>query len=197
MKMARAEKLLANSWWSRRRVLALARRLLGYIEINGKPDFLEVGCGNGVVSRYLTQKYDGSVTGVDVDPEQIALARRDTGDLPNIRFLEADATSLPFNDGSFDVVLSFGVLHHIPNWLEALKEIKRVLKIGGYFVYADIIYSGWLTKMDSSSKYGLGLVTLDLDRLSSFISKNGFTTIYSSVERALIGRNYEAVYRRN
>jgi SAM-dependent methyltransferase len=197
MKMLKIEKLLVNSRWSRKRVLKLAKKLLDFVETGSETDFLEVGCGNGEVVRYLDRNYCGSVTGVDVDPEQIAIARKGADNTPNIRFFEADATRLPFEDGSFDVVLSFGVLHHIDNWLGALKEIKRVLRGGGYFVYADLIYPEAITRMDSSSEYGFGLVTINVDELSSFIRQSGFSTIHSELTKSFVCRNYEAVYRRD
>ena len=196
MKMLKIEKFFVNNLQSKKRALALTRKLLGYVELNGKQDLLEVGCGNGVVSKYIAKNYGSSIVGIDVDPEQIELARKDTVGMPNIRFLEADATSLPFENDSFDIVLSFGVMHHIYNWLDALKEIGRVLRAKGYFVYADLIYPGWITRMDRSSKISFGLVTVGLEDLNSFIKQNGFATIHYGLTNRLICRNYEAVYRR-
>ncbi len=195
MKMLKLEKLL-NNMQSKKGAINLTRKLLGFVELNGKQDFLEVGCGNGVVSRYLAKNYGSNIVGIDVDTEQIGLASEDIGEIPNLRFLEADATKLSFEDNSFDIVLSFGVLHHIYNWLDALREIERVLKSGGYFVYADLIYPSWVTRMDRSSRISFGLVTIGLEDLNSFIKQNGFTTIYSKMAKRLICQNYEAVYRR-
>ena len=197
MKMLNLERFFVNNLQSKKRVLDLTRKLLGFTELNGKQDLLEVGCGNGVVSRYLAEEYAGEVTGIDVDPEQIKLARKNTVGMPNIRFLETDAIKLPFEDNSFSIVLSFGVLHHIHNWLDVLKEIKRILKPDGYFIYADIIYPERVTRMDRSSKMSFGLVTIDIDELNSFLEKFGFTTIYSEMKNRLVCRSYEAVYRRN
>ncbi len=196
MKMLKLEKLLVNSRWGRKRVLALAKKLLGYIETGDETDFLEVGCGNGEVARYIARTYRGSVTGVDVDPEQVRIARENDDGIPHLKFMEADSTSLPFEDDSFDVVLSFGVLHHIRNWQDALKEIKRVLRGGGYFVYADLIYPEAITKMDSSSGYSFGLAKVDVDEVDTFMEKNGFIKIHSSMEKSFVIKNYEAVYKR-
>ena len=197
MKMGRIEKFLVNSSWSKKRVLGLTKELLGYAELNGKQDLLEVGCGNGVVSRYLADKYQADVVGIDIDPEQIALASKGIGYVGSIRCLAAEATRLPFEAGSFDVVLSFGVMHHIDNWLAALGEVKRVLRPGGYFIYADILYPGWMARLDRLSGHGFGLVTVGLDGVDSFIRQNGFSTIYARLKRAIIHQNYEAVYRRS
>jgi len=196
MKMRRIEKFFVNRVQSKKRVLDLTQKLLGFVELDGKKDFLEVGCGNGVVSRYLAKRFHFNVVGIDIDREQIELAQKDIGGIPNIRFLEADATNLPFADSSFDIVLSIGVMHHIANWLDALKEIKRVLRAKGYFIYADLIYPELITKLDRSSRYSFGLVTVRINDLNSFIEKNGFTALHSKITKAFVCRNYEAVYRR-
>ena len=194
MKMLRLEKLLVNSSWSKKRVTRLAQELLAFVDLDGETEYLEVGCGSGEVARYIARNYFGSVVGIDIDPEQIEIARKNAGDTANVRFLEIDSTDLPFKDGSFDVVVSFGVLHHVYNWLDALKEIKRVLKTGGYFVYADLIYPERITEMDRSSKMSFGLAAIDIDEVNSFLEKNGFTTIHSKLTKKLVYQDYEAVY---
>jgi SAM-dependent methyltransferase len=197
MKMLRLEKLLVNSRWSKKRVTRLAQELLAFVDLEGETEYLEVGCGSGEVVKYIAQNYRGSVVGIDIDPEQIEIARKNAGDTANVRFLEIDSTDLPFKDGSFGVVVSFGVLHHIYNWLDALKEIKRVLKTGGYFVYADLIYPERITEMDRLSKLSFGLATIDIDEVNSFLEKNGFTTIHSKLTNKLVYQDYEAVYRKS
>ncbi len=197
MKMLGIEKFLLNRLQSKKGAIDLTEKLLDFVELNGKQDFLEVGCGNGVVTKYLAEEYGGEVTGIDIDPQQIELARKEAGDMQNISYLEADTTKLPFKNREFDIVLSFGVLHHIENWLDALREVRRVLKPGGYFLYADIIYQESITSMDRSSSMSFGLVTIDIDELNSFMEKFGFTTIHSQWKNRLVCKNYEAVYRRN
>ena len=197
MKMLGIEKFLLNRLQSKKGATDLTENLLDFVELNGKQDFLEVGCGNGVVTKYLAEEYGGEVTGIDIDPQQIELARKEAGDMQNISYLEADTTKLPFKNREFDIVLSFGVLHHIENWLDALREVRRVLKPGGYFLYADIIYQERITSMDRSSSMSFGLVTIDIDELNSFMEKFGFTTIHSQWKNRLVCKNYEAVYRRN
>ncbi|MCJ7769456.1 MAG: methyltransferase domain-containing protein [Dehalococcoidales bacterium] len=196
MKMLDIEKFL-NRIQSKKGAMDLTKKLLDFVELNGQNDFLDLGCGSGIVTRYLAKEYGGSVTGIDIDPQQIELAKKDASGINNIRYYGADATNLPFSDRAFDIVLSFGVLHHIENWLDALKEIRRVLKNGGYFLYADIIYPEKITSMDRSSSMSFGLVTIDIDELNSFLEKFGFTTIHSQRKKRLVCKNYEAVYRRN
>jgi ubiquinone/menaquinone biosynthesis C-methylase UbiE len=196
MKMGGLEKLLSNNSWSKKRGLMLAKKLLDLVEFDDRTDFLEIGCGIGEVSKYIAKNYIGSVIATDIDPEQIAIARRGSGNIANLTFQEADAIDLPFDDESFDVVLSFGVLHHVDKWQTALTEVKRVLRPGGYFIFAEVIYPKTVTDMDKSSEHGFGLASVDVDKVNSFFKKNGFTEIHSLLEKTLVCHNYEAVYRR-
>ena len=92
-------------------------------------DALEIGCGSGYGASLLDQLQPKSYIGLDVMTEQVELARRN---YPRFEFLIQDAEDLSqFADGSKDVVIIFGVLHHIPNWRKAIDEITRVLKPNG------------------------------------------------------------------
>jgi len=178
------------------RIISVAEKLLSFIDMKGKQKYLEIGCGDGAVSRHVFKKYDLNVTGTDLDSEMISLAKRDAGNIKNIKFLTASATNLPFNDENFDIVLSFQVLHHISNWLDALKEMKRVLKSKGYLVFYDILFPKVLAKIGKSFKHSYGVVTFY--DLNSFIEKSKFSTIYSSpIKKDIFGNSYKAVYQKS
>ena len=91
---------------------------------------LDVGCGSGRWSRYLA-----NVAGcVDaVDPSQAVLvAAGATAAIPNVRVIQASVSSLPYADGSFDLVASVGVLHHVPDTLDAIKRLACLVRPGGW-----------------------------------------------------------------
>src|SRR5581483_5689823 len=92
---------------------------------------LEIGVGMG--ADYLEWlKAGAEATGVDFSPASIERARRRceaAGLKPNLRV--ADAEHLPFPDNSFDVVYSYGVMHHSPDTPQCVREALRVLKPGG------------------------------------------------------------------
>jgi len=91
---------------------------------------LEIGCGSGYGAKLLATIKPASYVGIDLMPEMIARTRGI--DLPNTEFMVMDATNLSdFEDGSFDYVVVFGILHHIPEWKKVLSEIYRVLAPGG------------------------------------------------------------------
>ena len=99
-------------------------------EISGKK-LLDIGCGNGFVTC-LYARAGADVVSVDITETAVELtkARLEIEGL-NADVRQADAESLPFDDEHFDVVVSFGVLHHTPNTVKAVGEAYRVLKPGG------------------------------------------------------------------
>ncbi|MCE9645972.1 MAG: class I SAM-dependent methyltransferase [Chloroflexi bacterium] len=98
------------------------------LDLQGK-DVLEIGCGSGYGAYLLNQLQPKSYVGLDLMSEQVELARRK---YPGFQFLIQDAEDLSqFADGSKDVVVIFGVLHHIPDWRKTIDEIIRVLKPEG------------------------------------------------------------------
>lgn len=92
---------------------------------------LEVGCGAGTDSLQWVRG-GARHTGLDLSLQSIRMARRHLA-VRNLtgRFCEGDAERLPFPDNTFDVVYSWGVIHHTPNMPAAIAEIHRVLRPGG------------------------------------------------------------------
>jgi len=111
---------------------------------------LEIGIGIGVdFSNWLTHK--ASATGVDITSAAVELTRKhlDLQRLPRsaYRLSQTDAENLPFQESSFDIVYSWGVLHHTPRTELAFKEVFRVLSPGGTLkamVYHVPSWTGWL-----------------------------------------------------
>jgi len=102
---------------------------------------LEVGCGRGIALPVLARRLrPEALVGVDVEPSLIELARRRvvrTGTRAVVHV--ADVRDLPFDDGTFDLVIDFGTCYHVSGGnsgrLTALNEISRVLRAGGLFVH--------------------------------------------------------------
>jgi arsenite methyltransferase len=105
-------------------------------------DVLDVGCGAGMDSLVAAQMVGatGSVTGIDMTPEMVAKARGSIAEmgLGNVTVVEGSAEHLPFDDASFDVVISNGVIDLVPDKDAVFSEITRVLRPGGRIQLADV-----------------------------------------------------------
>lgn len=95
--------------------------------ISMSENLLEVGCGTGLFLKNFPK-----ATGIDFSNCMIKIAKS-----KGLRVSFADATSLPFNDDSFDFVYSFKVFAHVPNCEKMLSEMARVAKKGIVFDFYD------------------------------------------------------------
>ena len=93
---------------------------------------LDAGCGTGYGSAELTQSA-AEVTGVDVAADAIEYARANYP-IAGLRFIESSCSALPFPPESFDVLVAFEVIEHIPNFRAFLDESARVLTAEGLFI---------------------------------------------------------------
>lgn len=89
---------------------------------------LVVGCGKGIEAAVLSDALSAQVTGIDIETNFDEVATK----FADLR--QGDATRMEFPDGHFDAVYSFHALEHIPDYKQALKEIKRVLRPGGVWL---------------------------------------------------------------
>ena len=94
---------------------------------------LDLACGEGYGSALLARHAD-SVTGVDVAQQAIDHAKRAYGKLRNAQFAVGSAVSIPAEDASFDVAVSFETLEHIHEQEQFLAELQRVLKPDGVLI---------------------------------------------------------------
>ena len=108
--------------------------------LTGVERVLDLGSGPGHTALALATSA-AHVTGVDVTPEMVVLARdlaRQRG-VTNVRFEEADVAALPFAGSSFDVVASRFAGHHLADPVRALLEARRVLRTGGRILFVDTV----------------------------------------------------------
>lgn len=105
---------------------------------------LELGCGKAEKTRAIAQEGQvASITALEVDEIQHA-KNLQIADLPNVSFRLGGAQAIPAADASFDIVLMFKSLHHVPmdQMDQALAEIRRVLKPGGLAYLSEPVYAG-------------------------------------------------------
>jgi ubiquinone/menaquinone biosynthesis C-methylase UbiE len=106
----------------------IVARLLG----DGPGELLDVGCGGGAHAAAFAER-GWSVTGVDVSPAQLELARR-----RGVEVHEADAAELPFEDESFDAAVSMFTHTDVEDFAAMVLETARVVRPGGPFVYLGV-----------------------------------------------------------
>jgi arsenite methyltransferase len=103
---------------------------------------LDLGSGAGTDSLVASQMVgpEGRVTGIDMTPQMLAKARTAAAEMgaDNVEFVESEAERLPFEDASFDVVVSNGVIDLIPDKDAVFSELHRVLVPGGRLQIADV-----------------------------------------------------------
>lgn len=146
MLMNRVETLLVNSpprrWLQRFYEIRVLLRFGGRLLPGARA--LEIGCGSGYGSQLVLERFGAaSVDAVDLDPAMIKRAARRLaryGD--RVRLAQGSASdlrsALNAGDDDYDAVFDFGVIHHIPNWREAIAEVSRVLAPGGRFYFEEV-----------------------------------------------------------
>src|SRR5688572_1651117 len=113
------------------------------LQLGGRADgarALEVGCGQGLGITLLLERFGvRSVDAFDLDPKMVALAEARHATDERVRVWVGDVEHVPAEDGAYDAVFDFGIVHHVPDWRAALREIRRVLRPGGTFYAEEVL----------------------------------------------------------
>lgn len=120
---------------------AFRQTTLQYAGVKPGERVLDVGCGTGVLTRLAAEAVGSVAIGIDPAQKMIAIARKNASLLGSrAKFRIAVIEDLPFEDNTFDCVLSSLMIHHLPLDLKlrGLVEIYRVLKPGGRLLVVDI-----------------------------------------------------------
>jgi arsenite methyltransferase len=114
--------------------------LLRYLPLKPAVNVLDVGCGTGFPTLELAQRLgpNASVTGIDPWAAAIARARRKANiwRVDNVKFVNGDATAMPFPDGSFDLIVSNLGLNNFADPAASLAECRRVARSGAHIALA-------------------------------------------------------------
>lgn len=164
-------------------------QMLTELEREPFEDVLDVGCGTGAVIELLHSAYPSArCTGVDLTPDMIAVAQAKA--LPNCSFVVGDAEDLPFEDGSFDAVLTSNSFHHYPHPERFFSEAYRVLKPNGRLILRDYTSNNfvvWLMnaiEMPLANLFGHGDVRiLKVAEFREMAQHAGFTVLTMEAQK--------------
>ena len=118
-------------YWHRRRFEEISKLIEPV-----KGTVLDIGCADGMFSKVILDKSKAQkLVGIDVLKTSIAWANKHWAKGGKMKFMVKDAHKLDFASSSFDAVVALEVLEHVHKPLEVLKEVKRVLKKGGYGIF--------------------------------------------------------------
>lgn len=115
--------------------MAFKRRAWTIFEWLGPTDgqtLLDCGCGRGFYLKMLRHLGTARLFGIDLELPYLLKARRNTAHMPGILVNNASVYELPFPDATFDAVILSEILEHVERDVDALREVRRVLKPGGF-----------------------------------------------------------------
>jgi len=163
-------------------------RLIGLLNIEEteKPKILEVGCSTGYITRYVAQKFDCTIIGVDLSTLLLNIAEEESRkiNLNNVIFKYANVESLPFPDNTFDIVYGEAITALVADPLKVLREYKRVLKPGGKVATLDLFGKESLsdklveeTNEIMSNVLGTVIEIRSLQEWKQIFEKSGFSRV--------------------
>ncbi|WP_020658637.1 class I SAM-dependent methyltransferase [Amycolatopsis benzoatilytica] len=162
-------------------------RLREAADVRPTDHILDIGCGAGQTTRAAARRaVRGSALGVDISAEMIARARVASRDVPNVRFVEADAQNFPFPTGTFTLGLSrFGTMF-FADPAEAFAGIARALRPGArlvQLVWQDRSHQEWARVIheaitpDSVPAAGAAFSLSDPAVVRDFLARSGFSGV--------------------
>jgi ubiquinone/menaquinone biosynthesis C-methylase UbiE len=155
-------------------------QLLELAHLGPGESVLDIGCGTGTLAIAAKRVVGGSgeVHAIDASPEMIARARRKAKrSRMDVAFEMAQAQSLPFPDGRFDLVLSTVMLHHLPRAgrAQAVRDVRRVLKPGGRLLAVDFVRRSGKGLLAHFHRHG----RVDPRDLIALVTEAGLTVVES------------------
>lgn len=153
------------------------------LELDGDSSLLDVGCGSGGPALRLAEMTGARVVGIDLLEEGIVTATRlaeERGLADRTSFVRVDAgASLPFDERSFDAVVSIDVMCHLPNRLAILREWHRVTALGARILFTDpTVVTGLVTEAEIADRSAIGIYVFSAEWVNeTLLAEAGFETV--------------------
>ena len=155
---------------------------IGHFQFTGSERVLDIGCGGGAALRRMAEKVpSGHLTGVDYSKVSIALTSECNADLISqgrLNVVQGIVSALPFEDNSFDRIITVESFYFWENPESDLREVLRVLDKGGTFlIVADIHGDAELDDVSIENILKYSLFNPTLDQLRQLLEGAGFTDV--------------------
>ena len=144
------------------------------------------------VREYKKHFQTDRIYAIDLDKRMIDIAKKNNQD-DSISFEVQSATKLKYKNNNFDAIFDLMVIHHIPNWKDCLKELKRVLKPKGQLIIEDLSIETFSTTFGKLMKKVLDHPYKSMhkeDEFVEYLKKIGFKIVvhkkYSTLMRYFI-----------
>lgn len=183
-----------------RYAIQLYYRVARPVELQGR-EVLEVGCGRGGGSSYLKRyHHPRHLTALDFSAKAVRFCQ-ETHQIDGLTFVHGDAEALPFDDESFDAVINVESSHCYGSMPDFLREVKRVLRLGGHFLFADLRASEDCDRLDAQLAE-TGMTILEKQDVTATVlealrqdSERKLALIQRSVNKRLVGtfRQFAAI----
>ena len=156
---------------------------LGHIPVEKHYTILDVGCGGGRTVSKLAAAAQGKVYGIDYSPESVAASKRTNArsiDEGRVEIRHGSVSQLPFPSDTFDLVTAVETHFWWPNLPADMREIFRVLKVGGRLILIAEIYKGASTTVAKlAEKYAprTGMTLLNVDEHRQLFAQAGYSDV--------------------
>lgn len=171
----------------------VGEQAIGLMRVPPDARVLDVGCGSGWATRSLAGfAINGRVVGIDIADEMVHLALESSRSFGNVEFQVATAEQLPFQDGEFTHAFSMESLYYYVDIPRALKEIHRVLRMGGLFVCVVDLFQENKPSHRWVPQLNVPVRLLSAAEYRSLFERAGFTKVRDErlIDPAPIPKNY-------
>lgn len=153
-----------------------------WLNLAPRAHVLEVACGSGGPSLYLSHKFGCQITGIDINANGIEVANKaaKATEAVNANFQLVDVEKpLPFDDEAFDAIMCMDSMNHFHDRLAVLREWQRVLRPGGRVVFTDpVVITGPVSNEELAERSAIGFfIFMPVGWTVNYLKQAGFHLI--------------------
>lgn len=154
----------------------LTKRALDFCRFGSGDKLLDLGCGKGATMKYISENYKVDICGLDIS-ESLAAEAKEMNKEADIVVSSGEKT--PFTDGIFNGVFAECTLSLMDNLENAIVEVNRIMKCGGYLIISDIYAKNtdYIGELNSFSAQTCLKNPHNLERLKSLLAGRGFSIL--------------------